>query len=190
MKRVVVGIVGPIASGKGVVSKLFQKKGFKQYSLSDRIREELRKRKLPENDRLHLQNVGDELRKKFGDGVLAERTIKKVHDDECKKIVLESIRNPGEIRLLRETLKATIIGIDASQKKRFKHLKARNRKGDPKTWKEFVKFDTREISGKRKGYQIQVDRCLQMSDFVIKNEGSKKELATKVEKVMKKFGNN
>ena len=187
MKRVVIGIVGPIASGKGVASEVFQKKGFKHYSLSNRIREVLRKRGLPEDDRLHQQNVGDELRKKFGAGVLALRTMEKIRDDKNRKIVIESIRSPGEIKILRQLMKAIIIGIDATQEKRFKNLKKRGREGDATTWEEFVKFDTRETSGKRGDHQIQVDQCLKMSDLIIVNDGSKKELATKVEKAMKRL---
>lgn len=188
MKRIVVGIVGPIASGKGVASEVFQNKGFKHYSLSNRIREELRERGLPEDDRLHQQNVGDELREKFGSGVLAQMTIEKIRDDKERKIVIESIRSPGEINVLRESLGAFILGVDATQENRFKYLKGRGREGDATTWKEFLKFDTRETSGKRGDHQIQVDQCLKMADLVIRNDGSKDELVTEVEKAMTSLG--
>ena len=42
MAKIVIGLVGPIASGKGTVIDILKNKGYTPYSLSDALKEEIR----------------------------------------------------------------------------------------------------------------------------------------------------
>ena len=184
MQKSVIGLVGPMGSGKGSVAKYLEGKGYKYTSLSDRIREELKRRGKLET-RQNLQDVGDELRKQKGSGVLAEMTAKKYKDED--KLVVDSIRNPEEIRVLKDNFNATIVAVTASRRKRFELVKGRDRKGDVKTWNEFLKKDRREFSQSAGSHQIQITKCIEMADYKIENEGSKEDLVSAVDNLFKKI---
>ncbi|OGM10072.1 hypothetical protein A2Y68_01320 [Candidatus Woesebacteria bacterium RBG_13_46_13] len=182
--RQVFGLVGPIASGKGSVGQILKDLGFEYYSLSDVIREELKKRGLPIN-RESLQDMGDELRKEFGDGVLAIRTGEKVDISSQTKVVIDSIRNPAEIELLRSHLGAIIIGVTASPEARFKRVLARAREGEPKSWEDFLAMDRRETEKCSDPSKINVTGCLEMANYVITNEGTADDLMDNLRKILK-----
>ncbi len=55
--QIVIGLVGPIASGKGTISEYLKSQGFVYFSLSDVVREETVARGL-EMSRKNLQDVG------------------------------------------------------------------------------------------------------------------------------------
>ena len=185
MKQVVVGVVGPIASGKGELVKTLEIKGFARYSLSERIREELVKQGFEET-RENLQDMGDKLRHRYGDDALVLSTLEKV-SKSGKRVVIESIRNPAEIVSLRQCLDAFILGINASQEKRFEYILARGRDGDPETWEEFKALDDREIAIQAESSQ-QVEKCLKMADRVIQNEGTLEDLRESIEGVLQDLG--
>ena len=96
----VIGLVGPTSSGKGTVAQMFRERGYEYYSLSDMIREEAVRRGLDLKVTRILQDLGDELRQKFGEAVLAERTVRKINMSEGRKIVIDSIRHPAEARFI------------------------------------------------------------------------------------------
>ena len=73
----IIGLTGKNASGKGEVAKFLESRGFQYHSLSDVLRDELKRRHLkPTRD--HLTRIGNELREKAGPSVLAERILKKL----------------------------------------------------------------------------------------------------------------
>ena len=95
----IIGVTGPIASGKSEVGKILKKLGFPKISLSNFVRDEAKKRGL-EIERKVLQDLGNELREKYGVGVLAEMALKKM---ECEDYwVVEGIRNKGEVSVFRK----------------------------------------------------------------------------------------
>ncbi len=64
------------------------------------------------------------------------------------------------------------MGVTASSVTRFNLLLSRNREGDPKTFAEFFKADRRELETPAGRHAIQVQKCLDMADLVIVNDGS------------------
>src|SRR5437867_3260184 len=86
-----IGLTGRNASGKGEVAKYLEKKSFYYHSLSDVIRDEIRRRGQPLT-RETLIETGNELRQRYGSAVLAERILERIEND--KHYVIDSIRNP------------------------------------------------------------------------------------------------
>ena len=177
----VIGLVGPIASGKGEVAKYLRDLGFTVLSLSDRVREEVSARGLPLS-RENLQNVGNDLREIFGGHVLAERTLELLGSTDGN-VVIDSIRNPSEIEFLRHVLGITVIGIDASPEIRMEwYLDRAWRRGEDGTSDaDFVRANNRDLGLGENNFGQQVVRCLEMADVVIQNEDTKKHLLEAVD---------
>lgn len=170
MKRVI-GVVGPIASGKGVLISLLQKKGYAVLSLSDIVREKT-KEWGQEMTRENLQNVGDSLRKKFGTSILAEMIAPTIKKNVNEMFVVDAIRNPAEVIYLQKEFNAYIIGITASAKKRFDLMQKRGKEYDPKTWEAFAKLEARDRGIGQSEFGQQVEKCLALADIVLENNGS------------------
>src|SRR3989338_7432320 len=94
----IIGLTGKYAAGEGVVAEYFKKKGFGIFSLSDVLREEAKKRKIKVT-RANLIKLGNELRKKYGYGILSKRIIKKFKGEYN---VVDIIRHPSEIKELKK----------------------------------------------------------------------------------------
>ncbi|MBS3147243.1 dephospho-CoA kinase [Candidatus Woesearchaeota archaeon] len=164
---IIIGLTGPIASGKDIVANYLVKKGFSYYSLSQIVRDEADSKGLSKSREI-LQNIGNELRNKHGNKILAERIINKI--DFNKNSVIDSIRNPGEIEILKKLGNFLLIGVTASIDTRFKRLLIRNKESDPKTYDEFLRLEARDrgINEPNSGQQVQ--KCLELADIQFVNE--------------------
>src|SRR5258708_31364045 len=112
----IIGLTGKNASGKGEVAKFLQSRGFHYHSLSDVLRQELKRRHLtPTRD--HLMRVGNELREKYGPSVLAEGILRKLA--ESQNYVVDSFRNPGEVEAFRRRPDFVLWAVAASPKIRL-----------------------------------------------------------------------
>ena len=183
MNKVVVGITGPIASGKYIVIKELEKLGFKTFSIGDRAREEADRRALP-HERSVLQDMGNNLREKFGDAILIQLTEKLFHPNDTK-ITVDGIRNPGEIKYLKETYDSFIIGVDAPIDKRRILVEKRGGDAAPKTDQEFKKVEQRDRGIGEGSHGQQVDECLRFADLVVENKGNEEEFRRAVRQTCK-----
>jgi dCMP deaminase len=172
----IIGITGYYASGKDTVAEYLAKRNFENYSLSDEIRIEARKRKITVG-RDNLIKLGNELREKFGPGALAERISIRMNED--KDYVITSIRNPAEVDVLAREPNFILISVEASQKKRFGLLQERARDADPASFEEFI--DKEKIEQSADPNKQQLDKCQKMAKITLTNEGSLEELYDKVD---------
>ncbi|KKS94688.1 MAG: hypothetical protein UW68_C0010G0012 [Candidatus Collierbacteria bacterium GW2011_GWB1_44_6] len=181
MKRTAIGLVGPIASGKGEVVKYLKNLGFICFSLSDRVREEAFSLGIPPQ-RENLQNIGNSLRNTFGSHILAERSLELLSGDE-ELLVFDGLRNPSEIEFLCESLDIHIIGINASEENRLKwYLERAGIRGeDGLTEADFHLANNRDLGQSEPESGQQVSVCLEMADEIIQNDGSKRHLREAVD---------
>lgn len=180
-----IGITGTKASGKGIVTEILQEKGFFYCSTSDQVRKEATKRGITEYKISDLQDIGNDIRNKFGNKELVIRCLEE--NKEKEKIVIDGIRNPGEIEEIKN-LGGFIIGVDASEEIRFQRILGRNRESDPKTIDDFRKMEERDRGKSESNSGQQVDKCLELSDYKIINETTLETLKTKVEYILMKEG--
>lgn len=180
MERIVIGIVGPIASGKSLASDYLKDRGFEYTSLGDRVREEAKKKNLPITREV-LQNLGNELREKFGGAILAEMTTDLIKESGGN-LVIDSVRNPEEIEFLRKNFNAKIIGIDASENLRLQWYmeRAKERNEDTETIEAFYKANTKDLGVGENNLGQQVILCLNKADVIIINDGSKEKIIKKL----------
>jgi dephospho-CoA kinase len=188
MVKLVIGITGTIGSGKEVVKEALVK-NFSCYSvaLSSVIKTQMKKKA----DRKSLQDMGNELRKKYGNFILAKLATDYMQRDK-EIIIVDGIRNPGEVDYLKKTFgnKFLLIAVDAPRELRWERIKARAREGDPKTWEEFLEVDERDQGVGEPLYGQRVRDCIQMADFLLINDGTPEEINEKVLKIVEELRRN
>jgi dephospho-CoA kinase len=176
VKTIIIGLTGANASGKGEAASYLKSKGFEYYSLSDILREEAKARKI-ELSRENLIRLGNEVREKNGPSVLADLVTKKIKDQN--NCVIDSIRNPFEIKALKKLNDFTLLGIDAPVEMRFKRAVARNRPGDPETLEEFVEKEKKENTTGFANQQL--ENCLRLADILIINDSDLEDFYKKID---------
>jgi len=175
----IIGLTGKNGSGKGEAANFLKDRGFHYYSLSDALREEAKKRGV-EITRDALVALGNELRENEGPGCLAERIFAKL--DPEKNYVIDSIRHPSEVQVLRRRRDFTLVRLQASERLRFERLKQRGRENDPKVWEDFQALEAREAKSASKTDQ-QLDQTIALADLQVENNGPLKEMHEKVKAV-------
>src|SRR3990167_8089786 len=106
----IIGFTGTFGSGKTTIANYLKSKNFNYITLSDLVREEAQKQNLP-IEREILQNVGNEMRRLNGNGYWAELAVKRINLNE--NWVIDGIRNPGEIKVLKKIQGSMLIALDA-----------------------------------------------------------------------------
>ncbi len=176
----IIGLTGKNGSGKGEVARFLKERGFNYFSLSDVVRDEVSKKKKPIT-RDNLISTGNELRKKFGQDVLAKRIIDRIEID--KNYVVDSIRHPAEAKTLKSRNGFVLLNVTALPKIRFGRLKKRKRENDPKTFQEFVKLEKKE--GKSTiGSDQQLDQTIKLADYSVQNSGTLQKLHDDITKIV------
>jgi len=203
----IVGLTGPNAAGKGEVANVLRARGYAYHSLSDVVRDEATVRGL-DHTRENLIRVGNELRAAHGPGALAERIVAKIVgaagiDLETDAVpeprsdarpgstspwlialpgsvhaIVDSIRNPAEVGVLRRLSGFLLIGINAPIAVRFERSRLRARAGDGTTLDEFARKESLENSTDAAAQQL--TQTFLLADVVIDNSGSLADLGDRV----------
>ena len=168
--KLYIGLVGSLAAGKGVVADYFIKKhGFVSFSLSFIVHDELKKKGITSFTRKTLQDIGDNLRAKEGEGALAKRAVVILDKQGSTHVVIEGIRNPGEVEYLRKLPNFVLIAVDGTRTVRFKRVVERGKPWDPKDWNSFLKVDNRDHEDEANSKGQRVRECMNMADFYLEN---------------------
>lgn len=179
----IIGLTGKNGSGKGEVARFLQERGFHYYSLSDVLREEAAREK-KELSRDTLVELGNRLRGQHGPGVLAEKIFTRL--DPEKNYVIDSVRHPSEVQVLRRRTDFMLACVKAPERLRFERLKQRNREKDPQTFEEFIALESKEATSEQTSDQ-QLDKAIALADVVVENTGPLKTLHEKVRDVLLEF---
>ena len=183
----IIGVTGSICSGTSTFMSFLNEKRFIGFSYSDILREELSKTG-KEITRKNLQDIGDELRKKEGLGVLSRRMIEKM--DNGKNYVVGNIRNPGEVEEFRKEFgdNFILIRLDADFQVRFDRARKRARENEPMELEAFKKMEERDLGENEEEHGQQHKRVIEMADFVIENNQGLGELKDKVDELLADLG--
>jgi dephospho-CoA kinase len=172
-----IGLTGTNAAGKGEVGLHLKSKGYEVFSLSDVIREDVRRRGLEVN-RDNLIGAGNALRRRYGADILARRVMKRIRG----KAVIDSIRNTREVAFFRKQPGFVLVAVDAPVELRFKRAKKRGRLESAATLDAFAAKEREEMAGGRDGQQLR--RCLESADLTITNDGTLAALRRKVDQCL------
>lgn len=188
MVKVVIGLTGTIGAGKDIVREYLKQKFNCFYvKLSEILKNEIEKKRGKLSRKL-MQDSGDEMRRKYGTHILAKVAIDYLPRNK-ELIVIDGIRNLGEIDYLRKNFgkNFVLIAIDSKPELRFERLKKRARIEDPKTWEEFLEMDARDQGIDQPDYGQQTRKCIDKADFIITNNGSLEEFQTNISETLKKI---
>ncbi len=177
---VIIGLTGKNGAGKGEVAKFLVDAGFHYHSLSDILRDEIKKKNQTVT-RERLIEAGTRLRRTEGPGVLAERTLAKLSSD--KNCVVDSIRNPEEVKVLRRRKDFFLLEVTAPREIRFKRIKERAREKDPQTLEEFIRLEDRELKSADLAAQ-QLLATAALADHRIENAGPLGRLHERIKKTV------
>ena len=165
----IIGVAGRNGAGKGEFVEFLRARSFTVLSLSDGIRRELADRGLTET-RERMIEVGQEMRRKFGPGALAQRLVKELQPD--RNYAIDSIRHPVEVEILRNCGQDFhLVWIRAELGTRFARLQSRGRSGDPTSVAELEKLEARERGSDDPNAQ-QLDAVEAQASFCLANDSS------------------
>jgi len=177
----IIGLSGTNSSGKDTVAEYLQGAGFAVVSLSDILRDEMRKRGI-EINRENMIETGNLLEEEWGAGSLAKIAIKEYGNK--RKLVISSIRKLAEIDFLKKNPDFKFIFVDALIEMRYERILKRKREGEEKiTLEEFKRQEEIEMSGQ--GSQ-NLGYCKEKAEIQIDNSGTLGELYHKIEGVIEK----
>lgn len=192
--RVIIGVVGLKYSGKSVLtSYLVEDLGYRFYSLSRVVRSEAERLCLSPGRRT-LQNLGDQLRRRYGRDYLARRIVLEMYRDIVERgesidfIVVDGIKNVGEIEYLRRLERYYLIGVSAHVDKRHRRaVDDGSFKGDLAAFKDEV--DKRDLQMRDRNGQ-QVGLCLKAvaREHVILNESTRDEFVLRAQEILGRMG--
>lgn len=172
-----VGVTGPLGAGVTTTTRALEANGFRRISLSDPIKKELLKRENRPKDTLFdahhfpdwrrkLQDIGNELRV-TSRGHWVQEALIELPDTE-DDLVIDSIRNVGEIETLRDRFsRFFLIAVHAGSQLRWERL----REIYDKDQKCFDRDDLRDSSEETLEGQ-QVEKCVLLADFVFRNDAN------------------
>jgi len=170
-KLIVIGLTGSFGSGcSNIIAKKFLiPKEFQYFSLSTALKEMYREEKGKDSsNRTELQDFGNVLRERYGNDYLARKTCDELEKKNGNRFVIDSIRNPGEVKYLREKfLKFFLFGIYADEEVRWERVKEDYHRVN-RDRREFDEDDKRD-AGESFDHGQRVRACYLMSDIIISN---------------------
>lgn len=182
----IIGLTGPMASGKSTVVSALQKWGYKLVTLSDMVREEAGKRGVKE-EREALMKVGESLRKEFGAGVLGRRALLKIEKEGGKNWVVDGIRNPAEAGALRAHPDFVLIANTAPEDTIVQRILFRKRSDDTLNEKAIRHKLRREMGEGEPEDGQQVAKCIELADYTFENTMPMNEVETAFKKLYDKI---
>lgn len=167
---IILGFTGSIGSGCSYISTGIERHyKYKKYTLSDILREIARREGYQHPTTEDLQNIGNELRSSHGNSVLVQILfdgIDATHVKSLDGIIIDSIRNDGEIYVLKQFPYFYLFSIHAEEDVR------RDRSiGTHKRFKSLKEFNLADERDKAEDYAFgqQVIKCNYLSDIIINN---------------------
>ncbi len=164
----IIGLTGPMGSGKTTVIEVLIKEGYRVVTLSDMVREEARHLGITE-ERENLMNVGQSLRKKYGPGVLAFRALEKVKSAGGDNWIVDGVRNPAEVDELRKHPDFVLVANTAPEDMIIDRIKSRKRSDDTFDEVSIRKKLRREWGENEPPDGQHVGKCVEMADYVFEN---------------------
>ncbi len=183
-RKIVIGLTGPIGSGVSTAAEtLEQKLSFKRIRLSDLIKRELGTASTEgrqSDRRIALQNHGNAKRNEQGRDYWVRQAAL---ENETGNIVIEGVRNLGEVEYLREHFHwFFLFAMDAPRTIRWDRVREQY-EGNEAAFNRDDERDTGEedIAGQ------QVGKCVSDADYVMKNHEQIPYSGTRMEKMEERF---
>lgn len=182
--KIVIGIVGEIASGKGVAAKYLQENyGGVVFKFSTVMRDVLKRLYVVQN-RENLQNLSLILRQQFGEDLFAKSMAQDAAASDASLIITDGIRRPSDTAELSKLKEFHLITIIADERIRYERV--RNRAENPgdaeKSWEEFQKDAAAET-------EVSIRTIASKAEYAITNNGTLDDLHRELDALISKIRN-
>jgi dephospho-CoA kinase len=182
MSKIIIGLVGPIASGKGVTKKYLEMKySAKHCKFSTPLRDVLIRLKIDisRNNMIDLSTI---LRERYGQDLLAKVIAHDAGMLDSDIVVVDGVRRMDDIEHLSKLPNFKLIKIEADPKIRYERMKKRNENmGDAeKTFAEFMEDHERET-------EITIPEVMENAKYSLNNDGGMEELYVQIDKLVENF---
>ncbi len=170
----IIAVVGLCGSGKSEAVKFFSENGYLRVYFGEVVLDELKKRGLDINEE-NEKFVREELRKKYGMGVMAIKSLDKIREFfKQGNVVIESLYSWTEFKIIKSEFGENfkLLALHTSKPLRYKRLSERNVR--PLKLEESIQRDINEIENIEKAGPIA------FADYLIINDGSLEELREKL----------
>jgi len=182
MKKIIIGLVGEVGSGKDTVGKYLEEKyGAEQVRFADPIKDTL-SIYFDKLSRIDQQWLFEVFQERFGGDILSKAIRKKIEDTKSKIVVVNGLRMPPDLDFIRSFENNKILYITAGAKTRWERASKRDEKSDDSTsFENFEKIDLKLT-------EINVPKIGAEADTKINNEFDLEHLITKTDKFMQDLG--
>lgn len=181
-KKIIIGLVGKIASGKGMaVAYLQEKYGAGCYRYSTVLRD-LLTRIYAEHTRDNLIKMSEVIRAGFGDDILTTTLLQDALKDPRPIIIVDGVRRLPELDALLPRPEFVLVEIYADPEVRYRRLTARSENADDqkKTYAEFLADEQRST-------EVTIDAVIAKAHEQINNNGSAEELHQQIDALISKY---
>ncbi len=182
----VIAFVGLPLSGKSTAAKVAEEMGIPVVCMGDVVREEAKRRGLPQTDE-NLGKIAEELRKKEGMDAIAKRCIPIIREKgmETGVVVVDGIRGIAEVERFKKEFgdDFILINIEAPLEIRFQRALKRKRSDDITSIEELKRRDERELSWN-------MGEAMKIANFTIENVGGLEEFREKVRGILEQLAKN
>ncbi|EKE15816.1 MAG: hypothetical protein ACD_11C00103G0018 [uncultured bacterium] len=178
--KLILGLAGEAASGKGAVSKYLQEKyGAKCYRFSDFLRATLGVWHL-ETSRENLAKLSLIMRQGFGEDVFSKALSREISKSEGEIFVFDGIRRISDIEYIKTIEGFKFVYVETSLKKRYERIIERGENVDEsgKTFEQFKKDHELET-------EVGIRDLKKHADIVIENNGTLEYLYEQIDDLVK-----
>ena len=173
----IIGLTGSFGAGKGTVVEYLLQKGFKHYSASGFITEEIVRRGMPV-DRDSMIIVANDLRAQHSPSYIIDSLYARAVE-EGGDAIIESLRAVAEVRRIKE-LGGTVLGVDADPQIRYGRAFARGSEKDNVPFEKWIEQEQKESNTEDPTKQ-NIFGALRESDAIVTNNGTLEELHQQVD---------
>ncbi|MBI4239875.1 hypothetical protein HY620_02725 [Candidatus Uhrbacteria bacterium] len=177
--KIIIGVAGRIASGKGTISKyLIDEHKADRFRSSDPLRETMDVFDVDQS-RDNMDALSTFLRSTYGENVIAKSVANRIEESPNPISIFDGIRRLIDVETFRKLPHFYLLFMDTDVRLRYeRYIKRDENPGDAElTYEEFLERDNREP-------QQQIELLRDHADYVLNNNGSISELDARIREVI------
>ena len=161
--KTIICVSGLKGAGKTtIVKRLSEEYGIPYIELGELVKARMNKERVPISK---IYEYSLELRKKYGEDVVAKMAIDKMNEDYGNIIIIDGLRTESEFNAFNNVGQVYIIVVHASPTVRYQRILARGRPTDPHTLGELIDMD-------KKSFAMGIEHIFTLADYIINNDGT------------------
>jgi dephospho-CoA kinase len=174
----IIAVIGMCGSGKSEAVKFFENHGYKKVYFGKVVMDEMKRRGLEVNE-ANERITRENLRKEFGMGAMAVKSLKKIEEFyKTSNVVIESLYSWDEFKIVKKKFGESFKLLTVYTTKSLRYKRLAKRPVRPLTEAEAESRDYSELEKLDKGGPIA------FTDYLAVNDGTIEELDTQLKKYL------